>query len=232
MLSGSSSENSCSEEDEEEKRWSASEIVPGLWVGRIEDAGDKAALGEHNIQLVVSCHDEEQERPRRGTADGHEIAVEWLQLTCGDSASTDILCHFDQVAAKIAEFLPATEDDPPAPPRGGVLVHCLAGQSRSVSLAAAYLLAFRGHSLRELLQYDPATGCGAGLIQRQRPGAFPNRGFWRQLKAYEENLPAWRVLASGDRVGSYREDELPGSVDFDRAALDAIVQRFQRRRAR
>jgi hypothetical protein len=53
------------------------------------------------------------------------------------------------------------------------------------------------------------------LIQRRRPGAFPNRGFWRQLKAYEDNLP--RVLASDDRAGNYREDELPGSVDFDRA---------------
>ena len=83
----SSDEGSASESEEEEV-WEASEIVPGLWVGRIEDANlpgaplpqpclssafgltamgglrvGAAALAERGIGLVISIHDEEQRHP-------------------------------------------------------------------------------------------------------------------------------------------------------------------------
>ena len=52
-----SSDSDCSSEDdseEEEEVWGASEIIPGVWVGRKEDAELPASLAEHGIGLVVS----------------------------------------------------------------------------------------------------------------------------------------------------------------------------------
>ena len=51
----------------------------------------------------------------------------------------------------------------------GALVHCLAGQSRSVAAVAAYLMRERKHSLRSLIEWDGADHTnGDGLMQRAR----------------------------------------------------------------
>ena len=52
-------------------------------------------------------------------------------------------------------------------------------------------------------------------------GVFPNRGFWRQLVAYEE-----ACLGSA----SYTEQQLPGSIAFDREKIEAVVSAFRERR--
>jgi len=54
-----------------------------------------------------------------------------------------------------------------------VLVHCFAGQSRSVALVLAYLVMERGLRQEEAL----------ALVRKARPGAAPNAGFMRQLGA-------------------------------------------------
>ena len=54
-----------------------------------------------------------------------------------------------------------------------MLVHCFAGQSRSVALVLAYLVMERGLRLEDAL----------ALVRKARPGACPNAGFMRQLGA-------------------------------------------------
>ncbi|EIE23642.1 phosphatases II [Coccomyxa subellipsoidea C-169] len=60
--------------------------------------------------------------------------------------------------------------------RGGVLVHCYAGQSRSVAFIIAYLCASKGMNLAEAYQ----------LVLSVRPCARPNTGFMQQLAEFAE----------------------------------------------
>lgn len=60
--------------------------------------------------------------------------------------------------------------------RGGVLVHCWAGVSRSVSCICAYLMESEGYTFHEALNY----------VRINRPVANPNEGFRQQLELYEQ----------------------------------------------
>jgi hypothetical protein len=62
-----------------------------------------------------------------------------------------------------------------APIDGAVLVHCVAGVSRSASCVIAFLVKHDGVSLREAVE----------TVRRARPAAMPNVGFWRALCALE-----------------------------------------------
>ncbi|KAL3998035.1 Dual specificity phosphatase catalytic domain family protein [Acanthocheilonema viteae] len=61
---------------------------------------------------------------------------------------------------------------------GNVLVHCVAGISRSATICLAFLTKFRCKSLREAYQ----------LMAEKRPVVRPNIGFWRQLIVYEQDV--------------------------------------------
>jgi|EP01043_Picozoa_sp_COSAG02_P069126 protein-tyrosine phosphatase len=229
VRSSASFDSSEDEEDEEEEhdsddedmRWSASEIVPGVWVGRKEDAQLPSSLAEHGIGLVISVHDEDQTPPIAKGVEENAIAegVEWCRLRVEDRADSDLLRHFDTATDRIVEFKRANGSG--SGKYSGVLVHCLAGQSRSVAIVAAFLIREHCHSLRDLIEWDSSTQThGNGLMQRARRGVFPNRGLWRQLVAYE-------TCCLGE--ASYTEDELPGSIAFDREAIEGVISRFQRR---
>jgi predicted protein tyrosine phosphatase len=58
---------------------------------------------------------------------------------------------------------------------GKVLVHCVAGVSRSVALVTAWLMVSQGMSLREAFAF----------IREKRHWAYPNFGFWMALREIE-----------------------------------------------
>lgn len=61
---------------------------------------------------------------------------------------------------------------------GVVLVHCFLGRSRSATIVLAYLMARRQMRLADALSF----------LRAIRPQIEPNRGFVRQLEAYEQQL--------------------------------------------
>ncbi|KAK7197444.1 phopshatase [Novymonas esmeraldas] len=65
----------------------------------------------------------------------------------------------------------------------GVLIHCFAGLSRSVTIAVAYLMHLKNITRDEAL----------ALVRLARPAARPNDGFLRELSTYEESLRRRRV---------------------------------------
>jgi dual specificity phosphatase 10 len=74
--------------------------------------------------------------------------------------------HFDRAADFIAEVLQQTN----------LMVHCLAGVSRSVSLVIAFLIKHRAMTYQEAY----------GLVKAKRRIIHPNDGFISQLKAFEQ----------------------------------------------
>ncbi|PVG04501.1 phosphatases II [Serendipita vermifera] len=71
---------------------------------------------------------------------------------------------------------PSLEPPPtPGPKKNVVLVHCLAGMSRSASIVCAYLLATTSMNTQESISF----------VRKRRPIIQPNYGFEKQLRAWE-----------------------------------------------
>jgi dual specificity phosphatase 12 len=75
--------------------------------------------------------------------------------------------YFPQMTAAIRDAVASRE---------AVLIHCAAGMSRSVSIAAAYLIAAGGLSAADAV----------AAIKRARPIADPNKGFMEQLEGFSK----------------------------------------------
>lgn len=90
----------------------------------------------------------------------------------------------DHEEEDILTFLPAAVSFISAAlesPDAGVLVHCLAGVSRSATVVAAWLLAQR------VVANVPEA---VALMRSARRWANPNPGFLKQLEAYAASVPA------------------------------------------
>lgn len=90
-----------------------------------------------------------------------------------DVPSANIISSFDESNNFIHEALARGEK---------VLVHCVAGQSRSATLLAAYLLQYRAKMTTEK---------AIALIRLARPTVEPSEAFMEQLEMYERSLCEW-----------------------------------------
>ncbi|KAH9917674.1 uncharacterized protein BXZ73DRAFT_92353 [Epithele typhae] len=137
---------------------SMDEIVPNLWVGDLPSALDAENLRAHNIRSVLTA--------MRGRVSIHETFIRH-QINIDDTETSDILQYF----VPAITFIQAELD------KGyGVLVHCQAGMSRSVSIAAAYIMVTQGLDCESALE----------LIRKARPDVQPNEGFMRQLEIFHQ----------------------------------------------
>lgn len=99
-----------------------------------------------------------------------------LQIPIRDLPFEELAAHLGDTTAFIADAL--------AQPKANVLVHCVQGRSRSASVISAYLMATRGMSVNESLDF----------IKTKRDDATPNGGFISQLHEYRGTLGS-RVAA-------------------------------------
>lgn len=76
--------------------------------------------------------------------------------------------------------------------RSAVLVHCLAGVSRSVTVTLAYLMHSRGINLEEAF----------ALVRRRKPDISPNFHFLRQLHSFEGSCLGLRTPLSAQSTDS------------------------------
>ncbi|PAA50178.1 hypothetical protein BOX15_Mlig031045g2 [Macrostomum lignano] len=122
--------------------------------------------------------------------------VDTLQVPVDDTPYARISNYFDIVADRINGEIRRGNN---------VLVHCMAGVSRSATLVLAYLMKYRNLNLRQA--HD--------LCKQRRPYIRPNVGFWRQLCDYEERLFGIRsvrmVTSPVGLVPDVYKDELQSS---------------------
>jgi protein-tyrosine phosphatase len=107
------------------------------------------------------------------TVEGPDVKVPGIvrctRIKMDDSPDAPLSKHFDKVADDIDSIGSAG---------GKVLVHCVAGISRSSTLCIAYLMKHKKMTLIE----------AHGLVKKKRPIIRPNMGFWQQLIKYEKDL--------------------------------------------
>lgn len=95
--------------------------------------------------------------------------LECTQIHVEDSPSARLSVYFDKCSDKIQQVRLGG---------GKLLVHCVAGVSRSASLCIAYLMKYKHLNLAQAYNH----------VKRRRSVIHPNVGFWRQLIEYERTL--------------------------------------------
>ncbi|KAK2717245.1 dual specificity protein phosphatase 14-like [Artemia franciscana] len=136
------------------------EIMPGVFLsgGR---AVKVASIRKFEITCVINTAVELPHLPIP--------CLQCIKIPLSDSVYVDIRRHFDYVLNKINEIVDNG---------GRVLVHCVAGASRSATFILAYLMKFHGLNLREAYIF----------VKSKRSIIQPNFGFFRQLIEFEREI--------------------------------------------
>jgi len=113
----------------------AHEIVPKLYLGDYSSASKRDALKERGVTHILNC--------ARIARNWFPEEFKYRHLQIDDHQMEDILVHFDSSIAFIKDALR----------NGGVLVHCMAGISRSATVVMAYLIKCEKMTLDEALQH-------------------------------------------------------------------------------
>ena len=151
----------------------ANHIADHIFLGSEKCASDFNFLAKNNITrvLVIGRHIEQffETDPR----------FTYLQIPINDETTENIRQYFDQCFAFIEERLAKDGET-----EGNLLVHCVAGMSRSPTVVIAYLME----------KYSLSAADALNFVKHKRSIVNPNAGFLRQLKKYEEELktqPKW-----------------------------------------
>ncbi|XP_016967182.1 dual specificity protein phosphatase Mpk3 [Drosophila biarmipes] len=140
------------------------EIIPGLlFLGNATHSCDSNALQKYNIKYVLNVT---PDLPNEFEKSG---IIKYLQIPITDHYSQDLAMHFPDAIQFIEEARSANS---------AVLVHCLAGVSRSVTVTLAYLMHTRGLSLNDAFM----------MVRDRKPDVSPNFHFMQQLQSFESQL--------------------------------------------
>ncbi|VDK38416.1 unnamed protein product [Dibothriocephalus latus] len=136
-----------------------SRILPHLYLGNYQDAANLSLLKRLGVTHILNVT---RDLPM---AFEETNSFHYLRLPALDSTEQNIYPFFE----KAIEFIDGAKET-----RGVVLVHCLAGISRSASIVMAYML-----------YHTPLTVLEAyKLLQSLRPIADPNLAFLGQLDSF------------------------------------------------
>ncbi|XP_076041334.1 uncharacterized protein LOC143025488 isoform X4 [Oratosquilla oratoria] len=152
-------------------------ILPFLYLGSQEDANNKQLLQDHNILYELNVSN---------TCPKPDFIQEshFLRIPVNDNFSEKLLPYFGQAFNFIDKVREAG---------GCVLVHCLAGISRSATVAIAYVMKHLKLPFEEAYMY----------VKNRRPTISPNINFVGQLAELDRQLrQAGQVRSRTDPVSA------------------------------
>ncbi|TRY64612.1 hypothetical protein DNTS_017035 [Danionella cerebrum] len=159
---------------------SVSQITPTLFLSGADAPLNQALVNRKGITLIVNvtlCH-----------SSPVYPGVECIRVPVSDLPGARLGDHFDHVTARIHSNRV-----------GGTLVHCVAGMSRSPALVMAYLMKYRGVTLRRAHQW----------VKDSRPHIRINGSFWTQLLDYERKLYGKNTVKLAEPLPAPRTPTLP-----------------------
>jgi PTH2 family peptidyl-tRNA hydrolase len=170
-----------------------------LYIGDISTVSNEKHLNTLGVTKVVTCC------PDAVPAfDG----IEYLAIKEDDQPHVDLKKYFDQVTAFIHHAID-TE-------RRTVLVHCMAGKSRSATFLLAYFMKYHGLTYEQAYEH---------IHSRRHVGILPNSGFIEQLKRFEIELGDTRDELSVFKVEPPAKPEItPIKEDVNEFTMNAKVQ--------
>ncbi|KAL4646356.1 dual specificity protein phosphatase 7-like [Arapaima gigas] len=139
------------------------QILPYLYLGCAKDSSNLDVLGKYNIKYILNV------TPNLPNMFEHDRKFKYKQIPISDHWSQNLSQFFPEAISFIDE---ARSN------KCGVLVHCLAGISRSVTVTVAYLMQELHLSLDDA--YD--------FVKRKKSNISPNFNFMGQLLDFERTL--------------------------------------------
>ncbi|GMI60465.1 hypothetical protein ScalyP_jg9839 [Parmales sp. scaly parma] len=136
------------------------QILKHLWLGNREDAMNYDKLKKLSISVVVNATEQ--------LPNFHPDQMKYMKINIKDKETTDLRPHFAGVTQFIANAIDNGES---------VLVHCVAGASRSASFVICYMMSKLGEQISLL---DAFRWCKA-----RRSCVQPNKMFLVQLAEIE-----------------------------------------------
>ncbi|XP_055629681.1 dual specificity protein phosphatase 18-like [Toxorhynchites rutilus septentrionalis] len=131
----------------------------------------------------------------------------YLRVPVKDNREEDLERYFDQIADRIEQEYQRD---------GVILVHCVAGVSRSASLCLAYLIKYHQMSLKDAYNH----------VKTKRPQIRPNVAFVKQLMEYEFKQHGTRSVSM---VYCHALDqELPDIYEPEFRTMEMLYQKFRR----
>lgn len=173
-------------------------VLPYLYLGNAKNSADRPGLRKNGIRYILNV------TPNVPNAFQDDGDFKYLQIPISDHWSQNLSSFFPDAIAFIDEARQRNQ---------GVLVHCLAGISRSVTVTVAYLMSRQAMCLNEA--YD--------FVKKCKPNISPNFTFMGQLLDFEKALHHQTSCScdnkSSSTSSSADEDSLPASdCDSDKAS--------------
>jgi dual specificity phosphatase 12 len=141
---------------------SATEILPGLWLGDLKSSLDIGFLNDKQIQCIINCTD------RYPFSDQVSIKVKY-RLPVKDNLEQEeidkLYEHLDEIVDLIQHWIKSYN----------ILIHCYAGKQRSAAVVIAYLIKYGLMDLESSIV----------AIKSKKPDVFePTFNFESALKLY------------------------------------------------
>ncbi|CAH8663341.1 unnamed protein product [Schistosoma bovis] len=163
---------------------SISQILPFLYLGNARDSQDVDLIRQLNVTHIINVTDSLPMPFRKLNR------IQYLHIPASDTTKQNLLPSFDRAV----QFIEKARKH-----NGIVLVHCLAGVSRSVAVVIAYLLYNnRGLNVYKALEF----------VQARRSVAGPNLHFMGQLQAYYHDLHSRKSNIFTDKFNMKSKDKL------------------------
>ncbi|CAD8094257.1 unnamed protein product [Paramecium sonneborni] len=168
-----------------------------LWLGSLKAAKNSSLLRQNNIKTVITV------------ANNITLKLQNLKhyiFSIEDSATFRILDYFSQINEVIEEGLK----------NGSVLVHCVAGVSRSSACVIAYLMYSQKWSYEKTYYY----------LKEKRLTINPNPGFKKQLIQYNNQLN-WFQKTKNSSESIQSSKQLLSPRNMHKSPHDFILQLTQ-----
>ncbi|KHJ45835.1 dual specificity phosphatase, catalytic domain protein [Trichuris suis] len=146
-------------------------ILPFLYLGSEQDALSVETAKKFKITYLLNCT-VTCVKPK------HIEEKRFLRIPVSDSHTEKLIPYFPKAFSFLNKAIKKS---------ASVLVHCLAGYSRSPTFVVAYLMQQKKMSLQEAYRF----------VKQKRPCVSPNINFWGQLVEFERMLSRRRQLGNG-----------------------------------
>ena len=144
-------------------------IIDNIYIGNVYDAHNIDKLNKLNIKNVISAV--------TGFDNIYDNSFNHLSLNLIDNEEQNIIHYFEITNHYIDNIISKNISSDLEENKQKILIHCICGVSRSVTILLAYIIK----------KYNYTPQYALKLVKKKRNIANPNSNFMKQLWTYYEN---------------------------------------------